>query len=526
MLKTRKKQRPAYSLSLKSWNPRRNSRITWILALCLLLVPSLQAANFELALQMEQSLAEYPEEGPSQASPPLLVRDEGLLLKTDPVFDIPVGKTSLDKEPHLDTNGEEGLWLPFVHFFWLGSALFLLAHIFREWGKVILMRLRREQNPKVLEYANWPIITLLVVPKGDASAQEHRLDALRSLPFDYPSNRIHFVVAYHTRDLGVRDAIHRLGKSLPERVQALPILPEDDASLATLLPRALGRSVGEALVVLDQHLPVPRDWLRNALSPLLDPAIGVVLNRAVPGQVQNALATRLVALAGHADALLANQTDALDLMLCGKARIRALRRSAYKAVEERSSELTPDGASIVLELVRSGWQASLLEDIDGTGPIFTSDTIRSPRLHPAILLQSLSLTPLALSRSYPQGARKQGRMVFFAALLPWAWIVNLILGFLLYAFGDIFTASLALALCAATSFDPLGHPKPAFSIAASARMAGIREEIRILPLASISFLDRMFEACRSSFKLRHHVRSPKETVEEGTVPFASKEEMA
>lgn len=389
---------------------------------------------------------------------------------------------------------------------WILTGIFLLAHIAREWARVILVRLRREHKPMVMEHANWPVVSILVVPKGDASTQEHRLDVLRSLPFDYPADRIHFVIAYHVEDLSVRDAIHRLGKALPERVQALAIEPEDDANLASLLPVALTKSTGIALVVLDQHLPIPRDWLRQAISPLLDPAVGAVLNRAIPGHAHNQLATRLIALADHADVLLATQSDAIDLMLCGKARVRALRRAAYKSIDDSDPKLTPDGASVVLELVRGGWQAVLLADIHSPEPHMSRDTIRSPRLHPSVTLQALRLAPLALTRNYPRGARVQGRTVFFAAALPLIWLTSLACALLLYALGDILFGGLAIALCATTSFDPLGHPKPAFSIVAAARMVGLREEIRLLPFTCISFIDRMLEGCRVSLMARAHKR--------------------
>lgn len=396
---------------------------------------------------------------------------------------------------------------------WLSMAAFLLAYVAREWVRVILVRLRREHKPILLEHANWPVVSILVMPKGDITSQEHRLDLLRSLPFDYPPERIHLVIAYQSTDTGVRDAIHRLGKALPEHVHMLSIKPGEDASVATLLPRALHKSVGMALVVLDQHLPIPRSWLKQAVSPLLDPAVGTVLNRVIPGQAHNALGTRLVALADHADVLLATQEDAIDLMLCGKARIRALRRTAYKHIAQDTSNLTPDGASIVLELVRTGWQAVLLAETQ-TELQMSQDTIRSPRLHPSISLQALRLASLAFARHVPRGARVQGRAVFFAAAQALVWLASLGCGILLYAVGDILWGSLAIALCAATSFDPLGHPRPAFSVAAAARMAGLREEIRLLPLACASFIDRMVEGCRVSLqhrRLRQRARSADET---------------
>jgi len=484
----------------------------------------LSAASFELSLKLEHRLNGT---SPLQSAPTATgIEAESKALKMSESLSGPV-QSAADKGTK---KAEEDSALPglvpfltlIVRMLWFATGLFLLAHIAREWARVILVRLRREHKPLTLEYANWPTVTILVIPKGDAPAQEHRLDVLRTLPFDYPAERIHFVVAYKVEDIGVRDAVHRLGKALPEKVLMLPIEPDEDANLASLLPLALAKSVGTALVILDRNLPVPRDWLKQSVSPILDPAVGAVLNRAIPGQAHNAIATRLIALADHADVLLATQSDAIDLMLCGKARIRAIRRPAYKSIEPDVSNLTPDGASIVLDLVRNGWQTVLLADVQTPQPQISHDTIRSPRMHPSVSWQALRLAPLAFAQNFPHGARVQGRAVFFAAVLPLVWLCSLACGILLYALGDILWGGLAIALCAATSFDPLGHPKPAFSVAAAARMAGLREEIRLLPLACASFLDRIVDGCRVSLVRRRPFRP----VHSGDPVIFQKEESA
>jgi len=485
----------------------------WISALVITCLYSCAwAGSFELHLKIDPALHTH-----SAASAPAAQKTGGTKQDTDTARlaitrSLPLSSAqSAPLTAHANGYVVQGLaaWgLVALRLVWLAMAVFLLAHVAREWVRVILVRLRREHKPILLEHANWPVISILVMPKGDPTSQEHRLDILRSLPFDYPPERIHLVVAYQSADIGVRDAIHRLGKALPEHVHALAIQPGEDASVATLLSRALHKSVGVALVVLDQHLPIPRSWLKQAVSPLLDPAVGTVLNRVIPGQAHNALGTRLVALADHADVLLATQEDAIDLMLCGKARIRALRRAAYKHIAQDTSNLTPDGASIVLEMVRTGWQAVLLAETQ-TELQMSQDTIRSPRLHPSISLQALRLASLAFARHVPRGARVQGRAVFFAAAQALVWLASLGCGLLLYAVGDILWGSLAIALCAATSFDPLGHPRPAFSMAAAARMAGLREEIRLLPLACASFIDRMVEGCRVSLQHRRQQQRPR-----------------
>lgn len=464
------------------------------------------ASSFELNLRMDHALhPSAAHSSPAESAPLNTVRDDtGQLAfaRSLPGMAQPEEKPSLFAYKfNFALHGAQEIVQFVLRALWLACALFLLAYVVREWVRVLLVRLRREHHPISIEQAQWPVVSILVLPKGDGTTQAHRLEQLRTLPFDYPPERIHLVVAYPADETEVRAAVYELGKALPERVHALAIKSGEEASTATLLPYALRKSVGSALVVFDQSLPIARSWLKQAVSPLFDPSVGIVLNRVVPGQAHNALATRLVALADHADVRLATQEDAIDLLLSGKARIRTLRRAAYKHIEQKASELTPDGASVVLELVRIGWQAELLGDMHKELHL-SRDTIRTPRLHPAIILQALRLSSLAFARHVPRGARVQGRAVFFAAAQALVWLISLMCGLILYAMGDMLWGGIAISLCAATSFDPLGHPRPAFSVAAAARMAGLREEIRLLPLACISFFDRMLEGLHVSLRYR------------------------
>jgi hypothetical protein len=65
-------------------------------------------------------------------------------------------------------------------------------------------------------------------------------------------------------------------------------------------------------------------------------------------------------------------------------------------------------------------------------------------------------------------------------------------------------------------------PKPAFSIVAAARMAGLREEIRLLPFACVSFVDRMVEGCRDLMR----IRPPKQRQRDSSAPTLARPEEA
>ena len=397
----------------------------------------------------------------------------------------------------------------FLRLIWALTASLLCLHLAREWLRVMRVRVRRPERSIALEHAPWPAVSILIPARGDAGAQAARLDALHSCFFDYPVERIHLVPMFDPADTEVIAAVARLTQAFPERVHPLPMMAGRNVTLAAALHAANACSMGTALIVLDQEAPLPQTWLRQSVTPLLDPAVGAVLTRAIPEQTESALSARLALLGDQADTLIATQSDALSLLLCGKARIRALRRQAVKGLDAPDLQHAPDGASIVLALTRMGWQSRLLGEILECRAEDAPDLIRSPRLRLSIAWRSMRMASLLLNPRIPLGARLQGGAAFFSAALPLIWLASLASGLALYFIGAPLTAGLAVALCAATSFDPHGQPSPAFSLAAGARMAGIRTEIRLLPLSSLAFIDRILDGLRTLLRARRERPQPR-----------------
>jgi hypothetical protein len=390
-------------------------------------------------------------------------------------------------KPHLET-------LLYV-VCWLCSAL-LVLHVLREWTRVLRLRVHQLPRSEVLLHAPWPTVSLLIPPAGNSTEQARRLDALPDLDAGYPADKLHFVPLFDPADSVVAQAVTRLVQRCGERVHPLPMMAGPNTTLASALHAAVAQSIGSALVVLDRELPLPGDWLRRSISPLLDPAVGCVLTRAIARQPHGGLDERLNIISDQADTLLASNADALNLLLCGKARIRALRRSAIKHLPNPELQRAPDGAGLVLGITRRGWQSALLGEILYYRPVDSPDQIRSPRLNPTLALQSMRMATLMLRPDLPRAARLQGGAAFFSAALPLVWLLCLAAGIGLYFLGSPLASGLAIMLCAASSFDPHGQPSPAFRIAAAARMGSVREEIRLLPLVSLAFIDRLLASFR------------------------------
>ena len=399
----------------------------------------------------------------------------------------PVLALGKELKPHLET---------LLYALWLVCSVLLALHVLREWTRVLRLRVRQLPRSEVLQHAPWPTVSLLVPPAGSSAEQVRRLDALLDLDAGYPAEKLHFVPLFDPADSLVAQAVTRLIQRCGERVHPLPMMAGPNTTLASALHAAVAQSIGSALVVLDRELPLPGDWLRRSLSPLLDPAVGCVLTRAIARQPHGGLDERLNIISDQADTLLAADADALNLLLCGKARIRALRRSAIKQLSSPELQRAPDGAGLVLGITRLGWQSALLGEVLHYRPVDSPDQIRSPRLNPTLALQSMRMATLMLRPDLPRSARLQGGAAFFSAALPLVWLLCLAAGIGLYFLGSPLAAGLAIMLCAATSFDPHGHPSPAFRIAAAARMGSVREEIRLLPLVSLAFIDRLLASFR------------------------------
>jgi hypothetical protein len=375
---------------------------------------------------------------------------------------------------------------------WLLTAALLCLHLLREWARVMRVRVRRPDRSIALEHAQWPTVAILLPLNGsNSTASALLVEALPTHNFDYPAERIHFIPLFDPANRRVTQAVARLAQACPDRVQALPMMSGRNTTLAAALHAANACSIGTALVVYEQEGLPPQDWLRQSVTPLLDPAIGAVLTRVVPRQPEGFVQARLNLLADHADTLIATQADALSLLLCGKARIRALRRQAVKSLQTPDLAQAPDGASIVQALTHMGWQSHLLGEVLVCGEHALPDLILSPRMRFSVAWRSIRMASILLNPRVTSGCRKQVRAAFFSAALPLLWLLSLMSCAALYFAGSPLLAAAGIALCAATSFDPHGQPGPAFGIAAAARMAGLRSEIQLLPLTCFSFIDRL-----------------------------------
>jgi len=375
---------------------------------------------------------------------------------------------------------------------WGLTAALLGLHLLREWARVMRVRVRRPDRSIALEHAQWPTVAILLPLNGSNSTASALLaEALPTHNFDYPAERIHFIPLFDPANRRITQAVARLAQACPDRVQALPMMSGRNTTLAAALHAANACSIGTALVVYEQEGLPPQDWLRQSVTPLLDPAIGAVLTRVVPRQPEGFVQARLNLLADHADTLIATQADALSLLLCGKARIRALRRQAVKSLQTPDLAQAPDGASIVQALTHMGWQSHLLGEVLVCGEHALPDLILSPRMRFSVAWRSIRMASILLNPRVTSGCRKQVRAAFFSAALPLLWLLSLLSCAALYFAGSPLLAAAGIALCAATSFDPHGQPGPAFGIAAAARMAGLRSEIQLLPLTCFSFIDRL-----------------------------------
>lgn len=278
----------------------------WRMALfCLALAGSCHAAGKE-ALQLRLDASLGAEASASPACPP----EAGPAHEAAEALAAPCAQP--DKQPALirpEASGEEAatpslFWLPpeaappvlalgeglkppletLLYTLWLLCSALLGLHVLREWTRVLRLRVRQLPRSEVLQHAPWPTVSLLVPPAGSSAEQARRLDALPDLDAGYPAGKLHFVPLFDPADSIVAQAVTRLIQRCGERVHPLPMMAGPNTTLASALHAAVAQSIGSALVVLDRELPLPGDWLRRSLSPLLDPAVGCVLTRAIARQ--------------------------------------------------------------------------------------------------------------------------------------------------------------------------------------------------------------------------------------------------
>ncbi|MEN3109683.1 glycosyltransferase family 2 protein [Uliginosibacterium paludis] len=364
------------------------------------------------------------------------------------------------------------------------AALTLLNSL-AGWMIALRRRAERPLQPAVMTHANWPVISILIPPRGNARARIERVRELAEADFDYPAERIHFVIAHPENDDMLIHAIEELRKQREGRVHPLPCPPAGEQGLSGLVESAMTCSAGDALVLLDQDLPVPADWLRSAVSPLLDPATAIVVARCVGIAPEAGAAARLEMLSAQADARIVTQSDALARLLAGKARIRALRRQALRTTRLKGRALSEE--RIALELAGQGWQAALLDGLS-----YRKDAI-GQGLRFGTAIRCLGLISGFLKPRFPAMARRQIRAALGTALAMLGWQAMFLCGIVLYFLGEPLAAGVAVMLCAFTAFDSHGVPDSALRAAILPPEGAQREDACLLALMPMCYLARQVQ---------------------------------
>lgn len=485
-------------------------------------------AHASTVLTIDEELRSGQSQGgvpPQQHSPPPAAHDPAILLslsrELNPLTGDKLPVTAVNPPAYPSAMHAVAVWI--LKTVYGLSSILLLLHILREWCGLLQIRVRRPERSIPLPFAPWPSVSVLLPLHDKPAAQQERfLDSLAHTAFGYPRDKIHFVPMFDPAIGAVVRAVRSLETAFPRQVHPLPILADQKASLASELYAAGARSVGVALVVCDQFPHIPEHWLRESVTPLLDPAVGAVLTKYVPLRQPDTLTSRLAQLADHSLALASTQRNALSLLLAGKARIRALRRQAVKDQDVPRLLSAPDGAEIILALTGRGWQSHLLSRaLVLTEENNAQDLIDAPRMQPSIVMACMRAVWTTLWPGIPSGCRLQARSALFSAVLPLLWMFLFLSSCAMFFCGWPLAAAAGMALCAVTCFDPFGHPNPALVIAASARMAGLRTEIRLLPLAVLYFLDRLLAGLETLLKeflqTRNSARASSQPVRQAVV---------
>lgn len=436
-----------------------------------------------LTHQLDKSEARAPDSAPARSAP----HRETLPLRL--TIALP-GENQLRPQTLASAGlagSRSGQWLHDTLIFML-AALSLLGGggLLARWLLIMRRRADKPLQPAILTHAHWPVVSIVVAPRGGPATQAAQLRALAETDFGYPAERIHFVVPQAGNDDALNSAVATLQSRHEGCVHFLPPEGGSPRSEAWLIESALGSSSGDALVVLDQELPLPSDWLRGAVSPLLDPATALVISRCLLQEKKAGLAERLDLLCAHADVRMLDQADALTQLLSGKARIRSIRRQALKAItlpKGRKNE-----AQLAIELARQGWQAALLEGTSIHHHIAGSDW--HPGLRCANALRSLLLLGCVLKPRFPRMARCQILRTLGTSIGVLTWQATLACGLALYFLGEPLAAGLAAMMCALTAFDPHGIPDFPLRVGLLARDEDLRDESRLLALMPLSHLSR------------------------------------
>jgi cellulose synthase/poly-beta-1,6-N-acetylglucosamine synthase-like glycosyltransferase len=395
-------------------------------------------------------------------------------------------------------HGSLGLLIPFC-----AIEVFIVIYMVRHYWFTLDRLFGRQRYPLIdVPLSEWPAVTVLVAAHNEEAVIADVLEAL--LQVDYPPERLHIVPVNDRSTDGTEAIIDAIAARNPGRITPFH-RRGGKARKAAALQEAMENFVQTEIVLLFDADYVPgRPLIRQLVAPFFDPEVGCVMGRVVPMNVSQNLLTRLLDMergAGYQIDQQARMNMRLVPQFGGTA--GGMRKSALFDAGGWNTDTLTEDTDLTFRLMLRGWKtvyqnrAECYEESPVRWPVRIRQNKRWAKGHNQVMWKySLSLfRPGWLTLR----ERIDGLLLLWIYAMAPALLIAWLLAVIMFYRGDGLEAQMLVLFVA--SFTALGNFATFFEIAASARIDGSKERLRILPLHFLGFLVSMMTCSQAAFEL-------------------------
>ncbi|MGC2321659.1 MAG: glycosyltransferase [Terriglobales bacterium] len=395
-------------------------------------------------------------------------------------------------------HGSAGLLIPFCVI-----EVFICIYMVRHYWFTLNRLFGRQRYPFIdVEVAEWPAVTVLVAAHNEEAVIADVLECL--LHVDYPPDRLHIVPVNDRSTDGTEAIIDAIAARNPGRITPFH-RRGGKARKAAALQEAMENFVQTEIVLLfDADYMPGKPLIRQLVAPFFDPNVGCVMGRVVPMNVGQNLLTRMLDMeraAGYQIDQQARQNMRLVPQFGGTA--GGMRKSAlFEAGGWNTDTLTED-TDLTFRLMLCGWKtvyqnrAECYEESPVKWPVRVRQNKRWAKGHDQVMWKYT----LSMFRPGCMTLRERldGLLLLWIYAMAPALLIAWLLAVIMFYNGDSLEAPMMVLFVA--SFTALGNFATFFEVAASARLDGSKERLRILPFHFLGFLVSMMTCSQAAFEL-------------------------
>jgi cellulose synthase/poly-beta-1,6-N-acetylglucosamine synthase-like glycosyltransferase len=332
-------------------------------------------------------------------------------------------------------------------------------------------------------------VTIIVPMHNEAAVAMKSLDAL--IASNYPHELLEVIPI----DDQSGDATPALIYDYSQRYSFIrPVYNlQGERGKAAALNRALHLATNEIVLVFDADYTPGRDLIRELAMAFIDPEVGAVMGRVVPGNSAVNLLTRLLALERSGGYQVDQQARYnLDLFPQYGGTVGGFRRSVVIAMGGFDTLTLAEDTDLTVRLFIDGWtvlyanRAECYEEVPETWDVRFRQLRRWARGHNRVFF--LHIGALLRSRKLTAAQKVDGALLLFIYTVPPILLSGIAANALLFYMGQIPVVPGVLFALFVVSYNAFGNFAPVFEVGAAELLDGAQQRLLLLPCLFYLFL--------------------------------------